>query len=259
MKRGLLLVLGMMSIISAQANAIDTTNEKIEIVNRYNDAVTFIERGVEFHVFLNGDFDFNSSYRNNRYYDYNGRRSVRKPVLRIKRDYRGRITRVGNTNIRYDYKGNVKKIGNIRMYYQRGLLKRVGNLKISYNKWGDPYFYGEVKYNNDYYDNGFNFNIGISFGDICDFNDPYFYRRDFRNNYRKFKEDRNFYYYKSKSNAKVGKRSSVIKRRKQTSTTTRRNSTYKKREVTPRKRTTTKKTPSKRRVVKKYEKKSRRS
>lgn len=199
----------MVSSVEAKNGKLPTNNIGLKYDNN---AVSFVERGIEFYVFLNGDFDFNSLYKN-RYYDYNGRRTKRRGI-RIERDYHGNIKRVGNVFINYDHRGNVKRIGNVFMNYRRGNLTKVGGLRISYNRWGHPRFYGNVN-NNDYY-NDSGVNVNVNFGDVCEYNDAYFYRNDFRNNYYKIREDHNFYYYKAKPNAKIGKRSSILKRRKAT-------------------------------------------
>ncbi len=204
MKKALLLLLGIMSFTSVIANDINT---KTTINTRSDDAVTFIEKGVQFHIFLNGDFEFNTQARNRDY--YNDRRYNQNNV-RIDRDYKGRIRRIGSNYIRYDYKGNVTRIGNVRIYYNRGLLRRVGDLKVSYNSWGDPYFYGNVHRN--YYDSDIYFSLNL--GSIFNYNDRYFYNHNFKNNYRKYREDKYYYYYKVRPNGKVGKRGKIIKRRK---------------------------------------------
>ena len=67
---------------------------------------------------------------------------------------------------------------------------------------------------------------------------------------RKFKEDRNFYYYRAKTNAKTGKRGKVIKRRKAGVTTRNNNSTNNRRKVTPKKRIKSTKKVYKRKVDK---------
>lgn len=170
----------------------------------YNDAVNFVERGVEFFIFTNGEFDF----------DYNNNLGNRG--IRIDRDYRGRIQRIGNTNINYDRSGNVTRIGNVFMRYYRGQLTNVGNLTVRYNYWGNPTFYGNVK-DNYYNHNGFRINLNI--GDIFNYNDAYFFRNDFKRNYTKIREDRNYFYYRANSNAKIGKRSKTLRRKKPASTT----------------------------------------
>lgn len=218
MKKGILLLLGMMTMATINANNITKSTSKLGVTYRYNDAVTFVERGVQFHVFLNGDFDFNTHYRNTRYYDYHGKRVRSNRGVRIDRDRRGRVRRVGNTFINYDARGNVKRIGSVYMRYRFGQLTDVGNLRIRYDRWGNPRFYGNVKYNDycedDVYYNDGGIDIDVNIGDVFDYDDIYFYRRDFRNNYRQFREDDNFFYYRAVPNAKIGKRSKVIKRRK---------------------------------------------
>lgn len=211
MKKALLLFLGMMSIATVSADNIEKSTGKIGVNYLYNDAVTFYERGVEFHVFLNGDFDYNT-HASSTYYDYNGYRG--RQGVRIDRDFNGRVRRIGNVFINYDHRGNVKRIGNVFMRYNRGALTRVGGLKIRYNRWGEPYFYGRVKHTATFYD-GYGININI--GDVCDYDDVYFYRPEFRRNYRLLREDDNFYYYRAQPNANIGTRSKVLKRRKATS------------------------------------------
>jgi hypothetical protein len=220
MKKGILLLLAIMSLTTVNADNINKSISEIGVTNRYDDAVTFIERNVQFHVYLNGDFDYNTHYKNTRYVDYYGKRIKTNHGVRIERDHRGRVRRVGNTFINYDIRGNVKRIGRVYIDYRFGKLAKVGNLKIRYDRWGNPRFYGNVKYNDDYCeddyynDNHGNIDIDINIGNVFDYDDVYFYKRDFRNNYRKYKEDTNFYYYRATPNAKTGKRGKVLKRRK---------------------------------------------
>ncbi len=206
MKRGILLLLGMFMVVShVEAKNGHPSTELNGVENRYSDAVTFVERGVKFHVFLNGDFHFIRRYVN------------RRNIVRIYRDYRGRINRVGNVFINYDYRGNVRRIGSVRMGYNRGRLSRVGNLRIRYNRWGDARFYGQVRfddYEDDYYYDDYSGGININIGVICPYDDPFFYRRDFRRNYRQFREDANFYYYRARENARNTTRGKILKRRK---------------------------------------------
>lgn len=225
MKKILLLFLGILSFVSVKANNFDPITKRSIIANRYDNAISFVERGVQFHVFLNGDFEFDTPYQNRKYYDYNRNR---RNTIRIDRDFEGRIKRVGSNFIRYDYKGNVTRIGKIRLYYRRGALRKIGNLRISYNSWGEPYFTGNVN-NYDYYNDDVRFSINI--GPIFNYNDRYFYKREFRNNYRKYKEDRTYYYYRAKPNAKTGKRGKIIKRRKAGVSVRKNNSTNNKRKV----------------------------
>ena len=247
MKRGILLLLGLLSFTTVNANDLNTSVNNTTYPTRYNEAVTFVERGIQFHVFLNGEFEFNSLNRNSNYYNYNGR-TYSNNSIRVYRDYRGRIKRVGRNYIRYDYRGNVTKIGNVKLYYKRGLLTRVGNLKVTYNSWGEPYFYGNV---NRYSDSDFHFSINI--GPIFNYNDRFFYNRGFNNNYKKYREDKNYYYYKANPNANIGNGNKIIKRRKYNVSTRKTNSNTK-RKIVPRIKKKVKKETKKKKVNKVYEK-----
>ena len=182
---------------------LNATN-KLGVSYLNNDAVTFVDRGVEFHVFLNGEFDFNALH-NNTYY-----RNTNVPVLR---DNFGRIRQVGRTIINYGAFGNVSTIGNIPIRYRFGQLASVGNLVVEYDRWGYPHYRGFVR-NNVFLNDGFTFNV--NFGNVWRYDDPFFYDRHFRNSYRRVREDANFFYYRAIPNARLGNRSALIKRRKPT-------------------------------------------
>ncbi|TXD46527.1 hypothetical protein [Polaribacter sp. IC073] len=223
MKKGVLILLGMFLMVSTvEAKNGNYLSENIRGNYAYENSVNFIERGVEFFIFTNGDFDFNSNY-NDTYYDHNGIRA-RKSGITIERDYKGRIRRVGSVFINYDFRGNVSRVGTIFMRYYRNRLTDVGNLSVKYNRYGEPIFYGNVK-DNYYYDNGIRINLNI--GTIWNYNDAYFYKSDFRRSYTKFREDNRYYYYKSNKKYKSGKRGKILKRRKPANTN-RNNRTYKK-------------------------------
>ena len=162
----------------------------------YNDAVNFFENGIEFFIFSNGDFDFDINSANRR--------------IPIDRDFRGRINRIGNVSLRYDFRGNVTRIGTISIRYFRDRLTRVGDLRVGYDRWGYPIFNGNVR--NFYYNDGIRFHI--NFGDVLNYNDAFFRNNNFNLNYNQIREDRNFYYYRARPNARIGDRNTIIKRRK---------------------------------------------
>lgn len=208
MKKGIYILLGMLLMIATVEAKNNNESFITNVFNySYNNAVIFEDRGVEFFVFTNGEFDFNSVYNRN---------------ININRDFRGRIVRIGNSFINYDAFGNVTRIGNVFMRYNRGRLANVGNLQVRYNRWGNPIFNGTVR-NNFYNYNGVNINLNI--GDICNYNDAFFFRNDFRVNYSRIREDRNFYYYRANPNARIGNRSTIIRRRKPAVAITNRNIT----------------------------------
>lgn len=215
MKKGILILLGMFMMVSTvEAKNGNELPNRTGVNYSYNNAVNFEERGIEFYIFTNGEFDFNSNY-NDSYYDYNGNRIRTERGIHINRDYRGRINRIGNTFVNYDRYGNVTRIGNVFMRYNRGKLTNVGNLKVRYDYWGNPSFYGNVK-DNYYHYNGLRINLNI--GDVFNYNHSYFTHRDFSRNYSKIREDNRYYYYRANSNAKIGKRSQILRRRKPVTT-----------------------------------------
>ena len=131
-------------VSNTKAKADNNTPNNFGAHYNYKDAVNFIERGIEFFIFTNGDFDFNIN-QNDSHYDYNESRNKNNNGVRINRDYRGRITRIENTFINYDFKGNVSRIGSVFIRYYRDRLVKVGDLRIRYNRYGFPFFYGNVR------------------------------------------------------------------------------------------------------------------
>lgn len=210
MKKRIFMILGMLMMVSTiEAKNNEALFDKNSMIYAYDNAVNFIEKGVEFYIFTNGDFDFNTHY-SDLYYN-NNRRRFRNNDIRIERDYSGRIYKIGNVFINYDTRGNVRRVGNVLINYRRNRLRNVGNLTVKYDRWGNPIFYGTVK-NNFYHYNGVRINLNL--GQICNYNDAYFFRNDFRRNYTQFREDSRFFYYKANRNANIGNRSKIIKRRK---------------------------------------------
>ena len=114
----------------------------------YRDAepISFMERGIEFYVFANGEFDFNTRPTQGGYTTvvYRGKRGATQTTyygsaergVKIEHDYNGRVRRVGNVFINYDARGRVSKIGSVYMRYNSFALAQVGGLRIIYNRRG---------------------------------------------------------------------------------------------------------------------------
>ncbi|MGH1387555.1 hypothetical protein [Kordia sp.] len=158
MKNFYLLFVGLLlSVTTTQANVKSDQGNGSEngLTNRYRYAqpIKFVERGVEFFVFLNGEFDFNThpvNYRRGRRSTANrtygaprvrtrgNRHNTRNIGVRVEHDYNGRVRRIGNLFINYDRFGRVKRIGSIYMRYhnRHGKLKQVGGLRLKYNYRG---------------------------------------------------------------------------------------------------------------------------
>ena len=204
------LFLGLGIAKASEKRVFDDVERKNYPPVRYNNAdpIVFMERGVEFYVFLNGEFDFNTvqttaprprnGYTNTTYgaprSNQNTYYGPRNNGVKIEHDHMGRVRRVGNVFINYDAYGRVKRIGSIYMSYNRNFLTQVGGLRIVYDRRGRIIaMHGVVNYsNNGQYNN--NHYQADGYGGNDDFGND-----DFDN-------DEDFYYYKSDgTKAKVEK------------------------------------------------------
>ena len=221
MKKGLLLFLGMLMMVSTVEATDGKKSNSIKGYYNYlgTQPIKFMERGIKFYVFPNGDVDFNTNTRfSSQYYYRNGRRYKKRIPHRgvsIQRDYTGRVRRVGNVFINYNRYGNVSRVGSVFIDYHRGRrLKRVGGLSIRYDRYGRARYFGQVKprfgvgfgLNNHHYDDF-----------IYDYNDDFFYGDNFYDFYEDYGEDDDYFYYKSKGHKglkKGHKKGEIIKRKK---------------------------------------------
>jgi hypothetical protein len=162
----------------------------------FDEPISFTERGIEFFVFPNGDFDFNTRPNDSQGdYFFRGagkkgseklnRGSVNYGVL-IEHDSFGRVRRVGNTFINYDFTDRVSRIGSVFMRYNRFALSQIGGLKIVYDRRGNIVdMIGSVKrfgnqgFTNNYYTN--DAYCDVSYDNHTSYNsttDYYYYRAD---------------------------------------------------------------------------------
>ena len=151
---------------------------------RYAEPIMFMERGVEFLIFPDGSFDFNTNAGNsfndfNDSYYYKNSNTKRGSVnttqgapgtasrsnyygpanggVMIQHDFDGKVRRIGNVFINYDRIGKVKRVGTVYMNYNRGgMLTQVGGLRLTYDRWGEIiHSSGVVNYSNSNYNSGF--------------------------------------------------------------------------------------------------------
>lgn len=169
---------------------------------RYAEPIVFMERGIEFMIFPNGEFDFNTvtttagprprtngtygAPRGNAYGYY----GPANRGIRVEHDYKGRVRRVGNVYINYDAYGRVKRVGSVYMSYNSFALRQVGGLHIIYDRRGriidirgfvnaSNHGYTYMPTNNHYspsstYGNDYGYESGNDYND----NDFYYYRAD---------------------------------------------------------------------------------
>jgi hypothetical protein len=154
-----MMLLGLTSATATTAgNAVLNGEDLNNARYRYTQPIMFVERGVEFLVFSDGSFDFNTEvFSTETHGDYYYKRSntkkrrstnrthgapgttynKRNRGVIITHDTQGRVRRIGNVFINYDRQGKLKRVGSVYLTYRRGQLKQVGGLHIQYNRHGD--------------------------------------------------------------------------------------------------------------------------
>ncbi|MGB5417291.1 hypothetical protein [Algibacter sp.] len=218
MKR-LLLVCASLLIGLTTASATELNNPKPQIKlekkknYRFAQPIMFEERGVEFFIFPDGSFDFNTKTNNgfydDDYYRNNSRRSSinvnhrgpnsntqytsnRYPNkgVSISRDRDGTVRRIGNVYLNYDRNGNITRVGSVFINYSRGrnaTVNQVGGLRVTYNRWGE---------------------IINTRGSVNRFNrnNNYQIRTDNDRDNNHYDDDDNYYYYKQNGKVKKQKK-----------------------------------------------------
>ncbi len=131
-------------ILGTTGSKAASTEDKVATSNSYGNTNSFIfvENGITFSVYPDGEFDFyidnrgsinanvNFGHTNitfNSGYDYN-------PYVQYD-DY-GAVIQIENVPIYYDYYGRVTQIGDVNINYNSGRVSRVGGLYVYYNNRG---------------------------------------------------------------------------------------------------------------------------
>ena len=198
MKKITLLVASILLVGSvAKASELNFTDEETRTRFNFDEPISFTERGIEFFVFPNGDFDFNTRPNDSQgdyFFRSAGKRVSNTSTARgnanvnygtlIEHDSFGRVRRVGNTFINYDNFDRVSRIGTVYMKYNRLSLTQVGGLKIVYNRRGDIVdMIGSVKgrslngFTSTYYGTASNYNNSQNTYAYND-NNYYYYKAD---------------------------------------------------------------------------------
>lgn len=146
MKKITLLVVSIFLFGGIVANAADRDHRRSPVDFRNAEPIVFTERGIEFLVFADGQFDFNTrpssndryykSSRNNgsnKTYGMHGNSHKWNKGVEVEQDRSGKIRRIGNVFVNYDSRNRIKRIGSVHMDYNRYGLTQVGGLHIVYN------------------------------------------------------------------------------------------------------------------------------
>nr|WP_321223972.1 hypothetical protein [uncultured Psychroserpens sp.] len=230
MKKQVLFIAALLiGLTSAQATTTGNVVSNGEDLNnaryRFAEPIMFLERGVEFLIFPDGSFDFNTEIQNNVGETYYRTTRTRRASVNttygapgtvnrvqystprprgviITHDSNGKVRRIGNVYINYDREGRIKRAGSVYMSYQRGngLLRQVGGLRVNYNRWGEIVnINGFVNQHNA----SLNYSVGSGY-DGGHQNDVYNYEDDF---------DDDYYYYRKDGKVKKQKKSKTNKRK----------------------------------------------
>lgn len=117
--------------------AIDST---IERTYKANEPYVFVERGVEFAVFPNGEFDFayvGFNYEENPYktpnrpFSYNGGYNY---DMYLQFDIFGAVIQIETVPVYYDNYGRIIQAGSVDISYSEDAIVQIGNMHIQYQK-----------------------------------------------------------------------------------------------------------------------------
>lgn len=225
-KLQLLFAAMLIGMTSATASEIVSENRGKDLTitkrYRYTQPILFVERGVEFLIFPDGSFDFNTEYGNwsNDDYYYRGNSGRRGSInasyntpgarvnysaprfgprgARVIHDRWGNVRRIGNVFINYDWLGRVRRVGSVYMQYHRNRLVQVGSLRLIYGRKGRLIrTQGHVNYGNqgcgfcgttsctmDHFNNGY----GLDWSGTYQNDDFYYFRKDGKQ--KKFKKNK---------------------------------------------------------------------
>ncbi len=149
MKRVILLTAGLLLVVNTANALVVTKSDEHHKSKKWNcdEPISFMERGIEFIVFPNGEFDFNTCPQNNQvnyFYKTAGRRGSVIQVsstinygVPIEHDTYGRVRRVGNVFVNYDNRDRVNRIGSVYLKYNHFALNYIGGMQIVYNHCGE--------------------------------------------------------------------------------------------------------------------------
>ncbi len=110
----------------------------------YGNSFIFVENGITFSVYPDGEFDFYIDQAFEGRVNVHGRRGSLSLTFNSGYDYSpyvqyddyGAVIQVENVPIYYDYYGRVSRIGDVDIYYDNRRLYRVGGLYVHYDSYG---------------------------------------------------------------------------------------------------------------------------
>ncbi|QCE42726.1 hypothetical protein [Psychroserpens sp. NJDZ02] len=161
MKKLILLFTGMLiglTTVTAETKSASQGEDLVLNRNYYTQPILFVERGVQFLIFPDGSFDFNTQttqtqgdtyYRSskskrssiNTTYGAPGRQvsysNPRNRGMIVTHDRDGKVRRIGNVFLNYNKSEQIKRLGSVHIAYNRkGLVSQIGSMRLQYNPRG---------------------------------------------------------------------------------------------------------------------------
>lgn len=166
MKNLVLLFTGVLmglTTVTAETKSASQGEDLVVNPNHFVQPILFVERGVEFLIFPDGSFDFNTQLDYTQGDDYyrkgnstvnTKRRSVNRtygapgtyntyyygPVNSgtvVLHDHSGKVRRIGNVFLNYNRQDQIKRVGSVYINYNRqGLVSQIGGMRLVYNPRG---------------------------------------------------------------------------------------------------------------------------
>lgn len=204
--------------LTVQATPIDSklaeiTSAESNYVRGYGKNFIFLEGGIEFSVFPDGQFDFNMSRHHSNFnvsintpgtsisynsgYDYDSY---------VQYDEYGAVVQIENVPVFYDHYGRISQAGNIFISYnQLGFISRLGGLHINYNRYNRfSHCSGFI----NVYNRAYVYRPWHSYYAIPRYNYCVVYNRPYRQHYRPIR-----YHYSNPYRNNFRRRSAVASRR----------------------------------------------
>ena len=194
------------TVVSANTttNSLDNNIHGSTFMYDYGNSFIFVEQGVEFAVFPDGQFDFNvDQYGPNfsAYADLGGLsisfNTGHSYDAYVQYDDYGAVIQIENVPVYYDYYGRIVRAGNVRINYNSyGRINRVGSLYVHYDRYNSySHYSGYINaYNRNYVYRPWHTYYAAPIIDFCIvLNRPYrqyynsvrhTYYRPYKNNYR---------------------------------------------------------------------------
>jgi len=131
-----------LTTVTAENKSASKGEDLVSNRNHYVQPILFVERGVEFLIFPDGSFDFNTQLDYTQGDTYYRRSNTRRRQVNTTYGAPGTFVTYSNQRDRgivilHDRSGKVRRIGNVFLNYNRyDQIRRIGSVYVGYNRFG---------------------------------------------------------------------------------------------------------------------------